>query len=110
MVKRYNSPPTNLFWTFTGLAIFILSVGVSWSLIRASTYKVETDNHKLEVNSAVNKVKKVSGEITEKVESLPISNSEKQQLKQDLEKADNKLTEINQKILNNENNNSNGGS
>lgn len=100
MVRR--TTPTDVFWNFIGLAIFILSIGVAWSLIRASTYKLETANHKLEVNSAANRVKEVSDKINREVEALPIPSPVKAQFQQELEQADEKLIEIKQEILKNE--------
>lgn len=100
-----KNSPTVMFWNFVGLAIAILSVGVSWSLLQASSYKLEAANQKLEVNTAVKKVQKVSDTLEESVESLPIAEPKKQQLKQQLEQADDELTEINQNILSDEDHN-----
>ncbi|MGB5632838.1 MAG: hypothetical protein WBM44_21840 [Waterburya sp.] len=91
-----RNTPTPCFWNFTGIAFAILSVGFSWSLIRASNYKLEAANHKLEVNTAVERVKKVSDTLTESVELLPTY--EKQEIKKQLERASDTLIET-QKII-----------
>ncbi len=95
-----SSTPTPCFWNCTGIAIAIVSVGVSWSLIRASNYKLEAANHKVEVSRAVEKVKKVSSTLTESAELLP--ELQKQEIKQQLEFAEIELLETTKEILTDE--------
>ena len=95
-----SSTPTPCFWNCTGIAIAIVSVGVSWSLIRASNYKLEAANHKLEVSTAVSKVKKVSDTLTQSAELLP--EAKKVQIKQQLKAAEAELVETTQEILTDE--------
>lgn len=95
-----NNVPTPWFWNCTGLAIAIASIGFSWSLIRANNYKLEAVNHKLEVNTAVERVKKVSDTLTESVERLPKFEQEK--IKQKLNQASEQLTKTQMEILINE--------
>ena len=92
--------PTPCFWNCTGIAIAIVSVGVSWSLIRASNYKLEAANHKVEVSRAVEKVKKVSSTLTESAELLP--ELQKQEIKEKLEVAEIELLETTKEILTDE--------
>ena len=92
-----NSAPSLWFWNFTGIAIAISSFGLSWSLIRASNYKLEAVNHKLEVNTAVERVKKVSDTLTESVERLPTT--EKVLIEQELVKASEALLQTQKEIL-----------
>ena len=92
-----NFAPSLWFWNFTGFAIAISSIGLSWSLIRASNYKLEAVNHKLEVNTAVERVKKVSDTLTESVERLP--SSEKEKIREQLENAAEVLIQTQEEIL-----------
>ena len=95
-----NSTPTPCFWNCTGIAIAIVSVGVSWSLIRASNYKLEAANHKVEVSRAVEKVKKVSSTLTESAELLP--ELQKQEIKEKLESVETELIQTSKEILTDE--------
>ena len=95
-----NSAPTPCFWNCTGIAIAIVSVGVSWSLIRASNYKLEAANHKVEVSRAVNKVKKVSDTLNQSVELLP--EKEKIELKEKLQTIETELEKTTEEILTDE--------
>ncbi len=97
-----NSTPTPCFWNCTGIAIAIVSVGVSWSLIRASNYKLEAANHKLEVSTAVSKVKKVSDTLNQSAELLP--EVKKREIKQQLEFAETELMQTTKEILTDEDN------
>lgn len=72
-----NNTPTPWFWNFTGIAIVIGSFGLSWSLIRASNYELEAVNHKLKVNTAVERVKKEISNTTEDVRYLPTNEQKK---------------------------------
>ena len=95
-----NNTPTPCFWNCTGIAIAIVSVGVSWSLIRASNYKLEAANHKVEVYRAVDKVKKVSDTLNQSAELLP--EVQKREIKQKLETAQTELELTTKDILSNE--------
>ena len=95
-----RNTPTPCFWNCTGIAISIVSVGVSWSLIRATNYKLEAANHKLEVSTAVSKVKRVSDTLNQSAELLP--EVKKQEIKQQLEIAEFELIETSKEILTDE--------
>lgn len=94
-----SASPTIWFWNFLGLAIAVLACGISWSLLGSTNYKLEAANHKLEVNTAVSKVRQVSDELEQTVNTLPISGWDKKQISEQLKEADSELNEINQKIL-----------
>lgn len=72
MIKR-SSAPTAMFWNAAGVSIVILSI----SMFRASNFKLEAANNKLEVNRAVEQVKKVSDTLTRSAEHLPKKEKEK---------------------------------
>ena len=97
-----RNTPTPCFWNCTGIAVAILSLGVSWSLIRASNYKLEAANHKLEVSTAVSKVKKVSDSLNQSAELLP--EMKKQEIKEQLEVAETELIKTTKEILTDEDN------
>lgn len=94
--------PTPCFWNCTGIAIAIASVGFSWSLIRASNYKLEAANHKLEVTTAVERVKKVSDTLSQSAERLP--EFEREEVKFKLNQASEQLTKTQMEILTDEDN------
>lgn len=102
MIKQ--SAPTAIFWNFTGFAIAILSCGVSWSLFNASNYKLEALNNKLEVNSAVEKVKEVSDTLEKSAGRLPVV--EKIKIQKQLDEVNEELSSTQQKILTDSNSNS----
>lgn len=91
--------PTPWFWNFVGGAAVIMSFGFSYSIIRGSNFKVEAANHKLEINSAVERVKKeISDTLSaESVEHLPTT--EKLELENRLGKAAEVLIETQENIL-----------
>ena len=95
-----TSTPTPCFWNCTGMVIAIVSLGVSWSLIRATNYKLEAANHKLEVSTAVSKVKRVSDTLNQSAELLP--ETKKQEIKEKLEVAELELLETTKEILTDE--------
>ena len=92
-----NNTPTPWFWNFTGIGLTILSIGVSWSLIRASNYELEAVNHKLKVNTAVERVKKEISNTTEDVRYLPTNDQKK--LENRLESAVEVLIQTQENIL-----------
>ena len=90
-----NSSPTAMFWNFCGVSIVILSV----SMFRATSFKLEAANQKLEVNRVVEQVKQVSDTLGQNAERLP--KAEKEKIQQQLEDANYQLIETQQKILSN---------
>lgn len=73
MIKR-SSAPTAMFWNFVGVAIVILSV----SMFRATNFKLEAANQKLEVNRTLENAKKTVTTI--KSDRLPPSDKQKLEL------------------------------
>lgn len=99
MNGNYPSP-TPCFWNFTGFGIAVLSLGVSWSLLSSSNYKLEALNSKLEVNTAVERVKKVSDTLAESAKQLPTV--EKEKIQKQLKEAEEKLSQTQKEILSDE--------
>ncbi len=94
-----RNSPTVWFWNFAGFALIPLSIGLCWSLIRATNYKLEAAHHKLEVNTAARQVKKVTYGLGEDVQHLPIAQPKKQNYQQQLEQAEEQLTQTQEEIL-----------
>lgn len=90
MNKYRSSAPTPMFWNFVGVAIVILAV----SMFRATNFKVEAANQKLEVNRAVDRAKRVVTDL----ERSPVPETEKQKLRT----AKEELEATQQEILTNE--------
>ena len=95
MIKR-SSAPTAMFWNAAGLSIVILSV----SMFRATNFKLEAANNKLEVNRAVEQVKKVLDTSEQSTRHLP--KQEKVKVQQDLNQAREKLEATQKEILSDE--------
>jgi uncharacterized membrane protein YgaE (UPF0421/DUF939 family) len=87
------SSPTATFWNCVGISIVILAV----SMFRASNFKLEAANQKLEVNRAVEEIKQVSDDLENTVRTLPKPKREK--IEQKLEDFNYQLLETQQKIL-----------
>ena len=96
-MARLNGSPTPCFWNCIGIGFVFITFGLACSLVGASSYKLETASHKLEVNMAVERVKKVSDTLAESVERLPIT--EKVILERELVKASEALLQTQKEIL-----------
>lgn len=77
---RHNAP-TTLFWNCTGIAIVVLSLGMSLSIAQTKTFELELAQYKLSTGEARSKINQVN----DRVSKLPISKSSKQQVKADLQ-------------------------
>ncbi len=75
-------------------------------MVVARSYKLETASHKLEVNMAVERVKKVSDTLAESVERLPTT--EKVILERELVRASEALLQTQKEILADEENTEDG--
>ncbi|MCC0179864.1 hypothetical protein I4641_23280 [Waterburya agarophytonicola K14] len=95
---RLNSSPTPCFWNCIGIAIAIFSVGACWSMIRANGVEIEAAHYKLKTTNALTKVQKVSDELKEDVELLPIASPKRQALQQELLESDEILGQAQQQI------------
>jgi hypothetical protein len=93
-----NSSPTATFWNCVGISIVILAV----SMFRASNFKLEAANQKLEVNRAVEEIKQVSDSLSNSARTLPKPKREK--IEQELEDFNYQLLETQEKILTDEDN------
>ena len=105
-MARLNGSPTPCFWNCVGIGFVFITFGLACSLVGASSYKLETASHKLEVNMAVERVKKVSDTLAESVERLPTT--EKVLLEQELIKASEALLQTQKEILADEENTEDG--
>ena len=90
--------PTPWFWNFVGGAAVIMSVGFSYSIIRGSNFKVEAANHKLEINSAIERVKQ---EVSVTLESSAerVSKKEQKKINNQLKQVDQSLSQVQSAIL-----------
>ena len=86
MVSR-NSSPTGFFWNCLGAALFVASIGVAISVARTETLSLELARYKLKTGSAIDRVQKVSENLKDTAETLPISRRDKQKIQQELEES-----------------------
>lgn len=81
-----------------GLAAIILAFGATYSMIRGSDFKVETANHKVELTSAITKVKQeVSDTLTQSARQTSTQN--KKQVENKLKLIDQSLSQVQSEIL-----------
>ena len=81
-----------------GIAAIILAFGATYSMIRGSDFKVETANHKVELTSAITKVKQeVSDTLIESARQA--STREKKQVENKLKSIDQSLSQVQSEIL-----------
>jgi|GEM_PF-2869552 len=83
---RLNTP-TSGFWNCTGLAIAILSTGVSWSLIRGNAVEMELAQYKLKTGSALYKVQKASDALEQSANSLHFADPQRKEIISEIEQS-----------------------
>lgn len=95
MVRVNNSAPTSIFWNCVGMALVIMSVGMSWNLSKTKEFELELASYKFKTGSAIAEVQKVS-DILERnvVDSLPITNPKRQEFKRQLNQSNLKLEAV----------------
>lgn len=72
MINRNGSgQPTTLFWNCVGIAIAVLSVGMSWSIIQNKIFELEIAQYKLKTVSAIANVQKASNTLEQAANALP---------------------------------------
>ena len=94
--------PAPVFWACASASLLMLSFSISGSLLNSHSYKIETENHKLKVNLAVEQVKKVSDTLEKSAERLP--EFEREKLKRKITEASEALTKTQMEILIDEDN------
>lgn len=97
---RVNNSPTGCFWNCVGVAIAVLSFGLSYSLARAKTFELELAQYKLKTGSAILEVQKASDTLERSVDRLPLTTAKRSEIKQQLDQTsaalDQASTEIEQ--------------
>lgn len=84
MVRVNNSAPTSTFWNCVGMALVIMSVGMSWNLSKTKEFELELASYKLKTGNAIAEVQKASNALEKSVEQLPAVNQEVKQIKEQL--------------------------
>jgi hypothetical protein len=95
---RVNNSPTGCFWNCVGMAIAVLSVGLSCSLARAKTFELELAQYKLKTGSAILEVQKVSNTLEESADLLPLATAKRQEIKQQLNQTNAALDQASSEI------------
>lgn len=96
---RNFTAPTETFWNCTGIAIAVLSIGMSWSIIRAKGFDLEFAEYRLRNGHAINQVQQVSETLKQNTKRLPISKRQKQRLLNELNESNVILNQAEDEIL-----------
>ena len=84
---RANNSPTGTFWNCVGMALVIMSLGISWNLSKTKQFEIELASYKLKTGSAIADVQQVSDTLERSVENLPIANPKRQEFKRQLDQS-----------------------
>lgn len=88
---RVNNSPTATFWNCVGMALVIMSLGMSWNLSKTKQFEIELASYKLKTGSAIADVQQVSDTLERSVDLLPLNNPKRQEFKRQLDRSDAKL-------------------
>ncbi|MBW4535185.1 MAG: hypothetical protein KME09_14720 [Pleurocapsa minor HA4230-MV1] len=88
---RVNSSPTGTFWNCVGIALVIMSLGMSWNLSKTKEFELELASYKLKTGNAIADVQKVSDTLERSVDLLPLNNPKRQEFKRQLDQSEQKL-------------------
>lgn len=88
---RVNSSPTGTFWNCVGMALVIMSLGMSWNLSKTKQFEIELASYKLKTGDAIADVQKVSDTLERSVDLLPLNNPKRQEFKRQLDQSEQEL-------------------
>lgn len=88
---RVNNSPTGTFWNCVGMALVIMSLGMSWNLSKTKQFEIELASYKLKTGDAIADVQKVSDTLERSVDLLPLNNPKRQEFKRQLDQSEQKL-------------------
>ncbi len=88
---RVNNSPTGTFWNCVGMALVIMSLGMSWNLSKTKQFEIELASYKLKTGSAIADVQKVSDTLERSVDLLPLNNPKRQEFKRQLDRQKQEL-------------------
>ena len=103
-MNRFNLSIPNIFWAGAAISMVIISIGISFSLIRGSEFNVEALDTKLELSGITSKNKELTQELKQVSQELKKTNPPSEQLKeieviaQELEKAAQEIEELEEEI------------
>jgi hypothetical protein len=89
-----NSSPTGTFWNCVGMALVIMSLGMSWNLSKTKQFEIELASYKLKTGSAIADVQKVSDTLERSVDELPLNNPKRQEFKRQLNQSEQELEAV----------------
>ena len=105
-MNKFKLNPTDIFWAGLSLSAVILSTGVSLSLIRGSSFDVETLDTKFKLSGITSKNREVARELKQVSEELRRSplprerQKELNQIEQKLEQTEKEIQVIEDSISN----------
>jgi hypothetical protein len=88
---RVNNSPTGTFWNCVGMALVIMSLGMSWNLSKTKQFEIELASYKLKTGDAIADVQKVSDTLERSVDLLPLNNPKRQEFKRQLDRSQQEL-------------------
>ena len=103
-MNRFKFTPPSIFWAGTAISMVIISIGISFSLIRGSEFNVEALDTKLELSGITSKNKQLTQELKQVSQELKKTNLPSNQLKelevieQELEKTEQEIEELEEEI------------
>ncbi len=103
-MNRFKLAPSDVFWYGAAISMVMISIGISFSLIRGSEFNVEALDTKLELSGITSKNKQLTQELKQVSQELKKTNLPSNQLKelevieQELEKTEQEIAELEEEI------------
>ncbi len=96
-MNKFKLNPTDVFWVGLSVSTVILSTGISWSLIRGSSFDVETLDTKFKLTGITSKNREVTRElkqVSEELKRTPLPRERQEELNQIEQKLEQTEKEI----------------
>jgi hypothetical protein len=98
MINRNLGHPTNIFWNCVGISLVVISVGMAWAITRTKVFELELAQYKLRTGNALTKVQKVSDTLEQSAKTLPIAQSKKQEIQEQLAESSAVISEASSEV------------
>ena len=105
-MNKFKLNPTDIFWMGLSVSTVILSTGVTWSLIRGSSFDVEALNTKFKLSGITSKNRELTRElkqVSEELRRAPLPRERQEelnQIEQKLEQTEKEIQVIEDSISN----------
>jgi len=91
--------PTPLFWNCVGVAIVILSTGMTYQFTQAESFELQIAEYRLRNGQAIDRALDANKQTKQTVEQLPIAKAKKQELLEPLIESEAVLEQTEDEIL-----------